>query len=272
MNTIWKRYRALPKTAVLLAVVFVSGAMASAQTTCTMSATPSLARSEGNTELVGDIVLVCTGGTLTPAGSPVPQINLTVTLNTNVTTLVAESSAAGDFTEALLLVDEPNRASPPTAALLSHPLLNCGQAGAPDSGVSGPGVCQIISTGNPAQTYDGTPNVKGTASCIVGIVPVSPSYGCGRPNAFQGRLDGNIENVIEFLGVPFDPPADGEQRILRITNLRANAALLGSGGPHPINVVVSESGDTAFSIAPSEVMVCIPPKAGSSRRSPPREW
>jgi hypothetical protein len=235
-------------------ILWASLATASAQTTCTASsAVPLLARSEGNTELVGDIVLVCTGGLPTPAGAPVPQINLTVVLNTNVTSLVTEAPTSGDFSEALLLVDEPNRAIPPSAVLPSNTLLNCGQTGAPDNGPSGPGVCEIISTGNPAQTYDGTPNVMGTTNCV--MVGAVPQYPCGRPNAFQGRLGASVDNVIQFLGIPFDPPAAGSQRILRITNLRANAAALGSGGPHSINVDVQETGSTSFTITPSVLTV-----------------
>ena len=55
-----------------------------------------------------------------------------------------------------------------------------------------------------------------------------------RPNAFQRFLPSTppLENVINFLGVPFDPPGAGETRILRITNIRSDAALFGGGGPH----------------------------------------
>jgi hypothetical protein len=65
----------------------------------------------------------------------------------------------------------------------------------------------------------------------------------------------STSNVIQFLGVPFDPPAAGGSRILRITNLRADAAALGGGGPHPIEVSVAVSGSTAFSISPTAVTV-----------------
>jgi hypothetical protein len=230
---------------------------ATAQITCTASvAAPLLARNAGNTELVSDIVLSCTGGMPTPAGSFVPQINLSVILNVNATSLVTEHSATGaNFSEALLLIDEPNRggANGPPAT----PLLNCGNTGAPDNGVGGPGVCEIISTGNPAQTYDGTPFVPTSNCTVIGATVVGKAnYGCGRPNAFQGRLTSSptLDNVIEFLGVPFDPPGAGT-RILRFTNLRANAAALGGGSPHPIEAVVTENGSTSFSITPATVTV-----------------
>src|SRR5580704_19052474 len=73
---------------------------------CTASAVPRLARTAGYTEPVGDIVLSCTGGLPTPAGSLVPEINLTLFLNTNVASRVTVHSTAGpDFSEALLLID-----------------------------------------------------------------------------------------------------------------------------------------------------------------------
>ena len=36
-------------------------------------------------QLIGDIVLTCTGGIPTPAGGAVPTVNFTILLNTNVT-------------------------------------------------------------------------------------------------------------------------------------------------------------------------------------------
>ena len=231
---------------------------ARAQVTCAASsAVPRLARTAGNTELVGDIVLSCTGGSPTTVGLLVPQINLTVFLNTNSTSLVTEHNPAGlDFSEALLLVDEPNRggANGPPAT----PLLNCGNIGAPDNGPLGPGVCEITSTGNPAQTYDGTPFVPFSNCAVIGATFVGiANYGCGRPNAFQGSLPSSppVDNVINFVGVPFDPPGPGETRILRITNLRANAAALGGGGPHSINVDLAVTSSTSMTITPTVLTV-----------------
>ncbi len=74
-----------------IALFAASGQKASAQQqfpslSCVSNAgaTP-LVRAEGLTELVGDVVLNCTGGTPTPAGSLVPLVNLQIFLNTNVT-------------------------------------------------------------------------------------------------------------------------------------------------------------------------------------------
>ena len=163
--------------------------------------------------------MTCTGGTPTPAGQPVPQFNFTLFLSTNVT---SKLTAASDFSEALLLVDDPNIPNGPGA------VLNCGSAGAPDGGPLGPGICSTISTGNASSSYDGTASGYGTAVCDGAAGrPAANSYGCGRPNAFQGRIGtpqspGQL-NAVTFFSVPVDPPGVGVTRIFRITNLRANA-------------------------------------------------
>jgi hypothetical protein len=109
----------IPALAVL---VLVSGLIptASAQVTpgamtcSSAAAVPPALRAEGLTELVGDIVLNCTGGTPLAAGTdPIPTTslaNVTVFLNTNVT------SRSG--IEPVLLIDEPGSGltgAPPVA-------------------------------------------------------------------------------------------------------------------------------------------------------------
>jgi len=91
-----------------------AGADAASPTSCTANTAVSpLARSEGQTELVGDVILFCTGGTPTTLGEPVPTRTLSVFLNTQVTSRVL----AFPWDEALLLVDEPGSGLPgaPTA-------------------------------------------------------------------------------------------------------------------------------------------------------------
>ena len=76
---------------VALALLLGMATTASAQSaagpfTCTANAAvPPTVRAEGNTELVGDIVVDCTGGIPTPTTANVPQVNFTVFLNTNIT-------------------------------------------------------------------------------------------------------------------------------------------------------------------------------------------
>jgi hypothetical protein len=230
----------------ILLVAFAISASAQVVNCVTNAGIPPLVRTEGNAEPVGDLTLICTGGSPTLGGQVVPQVNFELILNTNISSHVTQNFMGASFSEALLLVDEPNTlVNPP-----QRPVLNCGSEGAPDNGASGPGVCTIVSNGNSLQTYDGTGNVSGIVACDgVGTDPAADSYGCGRPNAFQGRMS-STSNVVEFLGVPFDPPGPGGARIFRFTNIRADAAIFGPGGPFPIQADIAVNGSTAITIAP----------------------
>jgi len=166
---------------------------ASAQVTtsnfqCTFNAavTPTV-RAEGLTELVGDIVLDCTGGVSTANGAPVPAANITVFTSTNLTSRITSSP----FTEVLLLIDEPHSARNPGV-----PLTPCDPTNATL------GVCALTGNGSGANLYSG-----------------------GNPNVFQARLTG--VNQVTFFGVPIDPPGTSGHRIIRITNVRGNANQLG---------------------------------------------
>src|SRR6266851_443718 len=57
---------------------------------------PPLVRSEGITELVGDLILNCTGGQPTQKGSPIPLSNVTIFLQTNITSRIV---GAGNLSE-----------------------------------------------------------------------------------------------------------------------------------------------------------------------------
>ena len=220
---------------------------------CTADAgVPPIVRVEGFTEQVGDITLNCTGGIPTPAGAAVPQVNFTVGLNTNITSRLL---AANLYNEALLIVDEPHSATQPT-----RPILNCGASGAPDVGGSGPGVCSIISDGNPLDTYDGTAGTYGTGACNGAnntvIPPSAGSYGCGRPNVFQGRIgtaqNTGQANTVSFLGVPMDPPGSTpNSRTIRITNIRADANYVQVSTTFSLNEIIAQisvNGNTSMSI------------------------
>jgi len=218
---------------------------------CNANANPPIVRAEGFTELVGDLTLTCVGGTPTTANQIVPQINFQIFLSTNVTSRIL----AGNLTEALLIVDEPNSpVNNPTA----HPILACGDPAAPDTGPSGFGVCQIVSTGNPAQTYDGTPNGNGTgANCAI--------YGCGRPNVFQARQalafsNGGQSNSVVWGGVPVDPPGTTTNRTIRITNVRANAVGVGVSSTFTVSQIqmnISISATTPVINNPQQIVAYV---------------
>lgn len=221
---------------------------------------PPVVRAESFSDLVGDMVLACTGGIPTPRGQSVPQVNITVFLSTNITSRLL---SAGLFSEALLIIDEPHSPSRP-----NRPILNCGASGAPDTSVNGLGVCGIQSTGDPRRTYDGRPGVwvfsddRGQVNCdgLAGR-PSASTYGCGRPNVFQGRTgvaqNPGQSNSIVFLGVPLDPPGvtvapqDNTVRILRITNIRADANFTGVSSTFQtsqIQMNISVAGNTSLAI------------------------
>jgi hypothetical protein len=229
---------------------------------CTQaSGVPPIVRFEGYTELVGDIILNCTGGVPTPAGQAVPPVNFTVALNTDITSRLL---AANLYNEALLIVDEPH-----SAVLPGRPILNCGASGAPDTGASGPGVCSIISDGNPADTYNGVANAYGTGTCSgtasTTIPPSSGTYGCGRPNVFQGRTgtqqNVNQFNTVSFLGVPIDPPGSTTNRTIRITNIRADANYVQVSTSFSLNEIIAQisvNGNTSLSIPnPTQVVAYV---------------
>src|SRR5437667_7301684 len=92
---------------------FLPPAAGAADFACSASvpATPTV-RADGLTELVGDIVLKCTGGIPTPSGQTIPAASLTIVLNTAVTSRLIASSSVNS--EALLLIDEPGSPANPT--------------------------------------------------------------------------------------------------------------------------------------------------------------
>jgi hypothetical protein len=84
--------------------------------TCSVSAgVPPVVRAEGVAELIGDLVIQCTGGTPTPKGQAIPSVTLELNLNTNITSRQLTESGV----ESLLLVDDPaaNRQFPCTEAV-----------------------------------------------------------------------------------------------------------------------------------------------------------
>jgi hypothetical protein len=84
------------------------------------------------TEVAGDIVITGTGGTPTPPGTPVPLVNITVSLNTNLTSRLFAVNAPL-LQDAVLVIDEPS--SPPGSGK-----LNTVPTPPPPMGVGGGGI------------------------------------------------------------------------------------------------------------------------------------
>jgi hypothetical protein len=200
-----------------LAAASVFSTLASAQTLSCIAQpvdTPAL-RDNGVTERVGDLKIVCTGGTPTPAGQFVPQFNLQIFTSPAIN--ITSRIIGGDVSEALMLIDEPD----------SSIQSLCGSNNTPTT-TSAAGTCPIVGTGNGLGVYNGaTTTVSGSTT------------NWGRPNAFVARRVG--ENSIVWNGIPFDPPGTGPARVLRLTNIRLNASQLNNvrGGATSVNVIIS---------------------------------
>jgi hypothetical protein len=202
-------------------------------TTPSGTVTPTV-RGDGFTELVGDIVITCTGGTPLATGAAIPVANITVFLNTAVTSrLLASSPTIGAFTvsEATLLIDEPG--SGLTGFGPSQPVLLC--SGTPSGAAVGASVNAPTGCGQVV----GPPVANS-----LGLQVPTAADGSQAANAFQGVVLGN---QVAFFGIPIMPPVtSGVSRVFRITNIRANAN--GIGGT-PGSVVASIS--TTISTIPT---------------------
>jgi len=203
--------------------------------TCAATAVPNTVRSEGVTELLGDLILNCTGGVPTAAGSPIPLQNVVVQVSgTYITSRIVDATTGAS--EALLLIDEPYPDSPfpPGAAKdVTNPPLN--QEGCVASNNTN---CIVLSVGvgvGACGSYNGYYNYPDPLpSCPTGTQSPGPHY-----NVFQGIDSG--ANQISWSGVPIDAPGTAGTRIIRITNIRANANPLAAAASSLTPATISET-------------------------------
>jgi hypothetical protein len=217
-----------------LAVLALFVGLASAQTCQTNTSTPNPLRAEGYTEQAGDITLVCSGGNAIANGAPIPPVNITVFLNTNVTSRLLSTSTVGNLSEALLLLDDPGSANP-------APVAGFGSA-APQI------LCTTPTVG--CVEFSNTLNAAGAVAAVGFAVATATANGLTPgPNVFQGLVSGNS---VTFFGVPvLSPVTTGASRTIRITNIRANATLLGGGsaaGPSPLLASIQVSGSSSLTV------------------------
>ncbi len=205
--------KSLPVLAVF-ALMLASAVSANAQGpafSCFANAgVPPLVRAEGITELTGDLILNCTGGTPTPAGQPIPAVNIQIFLNTPVTSKLI----TGTLTEALLFLDDPGPQN--LANSTQDPCLLT--------------VC--TNTGNST----GSGYYTGQTGSL------------GNKNVFQSTTVAGNPNSLLWLGVPIDPPGSVGQRIIRMTNVRAYAAQFGAGSTVPTQITALISASGTFSV------------------------
>jgi hypothetical protein len=248
---------------VLVAGVGLSVSVQGQAFQCLSNSVPTVARAEGFAEPMGDLIVDCTGGIPTPPNQAVPTVDIAVNLDSILASKVTAVVNQVQFLESLLIVDEPN-----SLASLNRPILNCGRTEAPDNTAGGPGVCSILGGGSlgAASTYDGSTN---------------------HPNVFQGRslrlITGQANQVV-FSAIPIDPPGTicpnqvsqpVCHRIIRITNIRADAAetgvITGSNQTSSINAQVIATppqglplGSPSLVVARVQAGLIEPSVAGSS--------
>jgi len=213
--------------------LFVGFASAQPSLVCSSNAgsTPTI-RSEGMTELVGDIVITCAGGAAVTAGTTIPTANITIFFGTAVTSRTGFTSSSS---EALLMIDDPGASLAPSAI-------------APFTwGATQPQVvCPTPSTGCTAETSSiAGPTYSNSGSNILAL---------GAHNVYQGLVSGNS---VTFQGVPILAPGTTGNRVFRITNVRVNASGLNASGtaPAPVNAFISVSGSTALPLTNSQIVV-----------------
>ncbi len=208
--------------------------------TCTAQAagTPSI-RAEGVAELVGDVLIQCNGGTPTAADQNLRQANFQVFTqpSINITSRYLAGAGTGNFSEAIMFIDEP---APGDQTL-------CGSAAHPYSVPVGSG--QTLISGNCGAhsgtgTGIGTYNPNVAANNVVNrdsLNAIISTGGTTRGNAYQARQIS--ANSLIWQGIPFDPPGTQTTRVIRMTNIRVNASQLGvpAGSQAAVQLFISTS-------------------------------
>ena len=201
--------------------------------TCSIQGVPTLMRYQGLTEYLGDIVVVCLGGTPTLNGTQVPIVNFQVDLlnQTNFTSRLLDGatipSENGGYplNESILAINEP---VPPSG--YNNP-MSAGQSS--PYGVINQSICPDSNTGI---AFGGCKNI-GNGLGGWGGGSSNSSYAVpGNFNVFQGYLHTggaapSSNKEIRFDGIPFDPPGSTGTIEFRITNLRIDATYFSSAGP-----------------------------------------
>jgi len=204
--------------------------------------TPTL-RAEGYTELAGDIVIICQGGAPAQVGTTVPTANITVFVNTTVTSRLLSNTTTAS--EALLLVNEPGSTLSGYGPNLPQIACTVGNVPVPNVG-AGPGGCSQSVGSTTVTSLNGATPIVGVPVSSSGPVSYAGTGIIGA-NLFQGITSGN---QIVFNGIPVLAPAtSGDTLVLRITNIRVNANGITAGGPTPGAVSASLSLNSSTSLA-----------------------
>jgi len=236
-----------------VASFFGSSTVASAQTNpfvCSTTFTPLVVRVEGLRELVGDIIITCTGGNnvgplfqqiapelpnvlangivvapLTAAAGTtafaqptVPAINISVTVPGAIITNRI-FGGTNNLTDALLFIDDPDNASPTTATTFNAAAAT---AATRNQNPCTAGIVNGITT-NAVCTQQSYFFSNGLA--------IASGYPNAAPlNVYQGQygIGGGFvsnPNTVTFVGVPIvQPGLNNGNRVFRIKNIRVQVA------------------------------------------------
>jgi hypothetical protein len=181
------------KLVLAFAAVTLLAGLASAQVTppitCNTTAQPLTVRAEGLVEQTGDIVISCTGGQVPTIGSALPQVNISVTLTTNITGRLLNDP----ITEALLFIDDPG----PAAQGLCTPASGTTQCFPLYAGVGGTATLTLGSS-DVRNVFQG---VKENDNTIVWLaVPINAPGATGQRIFRTKRLRGSI---FAFFNIQF---------------------------------------------------------------------
>ena len=190
--------------AILLAVPFLLPAQ-----TCNVSGIPLTIRAEGQTELLGDLLLRCSGPGAgfvpTPLGQPVPRVNFRIALYSdaaltlpltlaNRVTNISVANVAAQAVDALLVIDVSPNPSPSPNPLLRSCAASEALANA----------CALTGVYNPPSNSSGIDFANPTGNVR---------------NLYQGVK--TAANTVTFWNVPFESAADTSNiTVFRAKNLR----------------------------------------------------
>jgi hypothetical protein len=214
----------------------VPGGTANSAFACnaTAAGTPQL-RPEGFTELVGDIVISCTGGQLLQVGAAIPTTNITVYL-TGPSAITSRYMSSNGASDALLIIDEAGSG------------INTGAPG------FGPQAPQTLCSTSNQQAVGGSTCGQFVGSSNGYEVGVTAAGGSTpSANVYQGKIGDFGAASVTFYAVPVMPPATtGVTRTYRITNIRAPVVGLTGG---TFTAILSTNGPTALPVAGTAINV-----------------
>jgi hypothetical protein len=220
------------RRSILALALFASFAtLASAQNTtpmsCTVTPYSNAMRSEGKNELIGDLVVSCSGGTPFADDTAAPRVNFTLTLPQSITSRLASTpTTTAVASDALLLIDDPSGITPnPLGAALNG--YGVSAAPTPCATLTDVG-CQAFSETVGGFTVMSLDNAGGGGPDI------------GAANVYQGMVLGN---TVTFHGVPVIPPGSTAARTFRITNVRMNATAAAAGSQSVSLAITNSSGN-----------------------------